>query len=146
MVADVAGGRARAYVGTAALNIVDVRDVARGHVLAYEHGTAGERYLLGGDNLMLSDLFAIIAGHAGRRRPRIRMPDRLVHASARIAYAAGRIRGREPRLLVLDEVRQARIPAFFSIEKAQRELGYVWRSADDALRDAVASIGENGAR
>ena len=69
-----------------------------------------------------------------------------MRVAARIAHVWGRIRRREPRLLVLDEVRQARIPAFFSVEKARRELGYEWRSADDALRDAVAAISENGAR
>ena len=146
MIADVAAGRAKAFVGTTGLNIVDVRDVARGHVLAYRHGQAGERYLLGGDNLPLRDVFATIARHAGRRRPRIRVPFRLVFGAAWVAHHASRIRGREPRLLVLDEVRQARVPALFSIEKAQRELGYEWRSADEALRDAVAAIGENGAR
>jgi dihydroflavonol-4-reductase len=144
MVADVASGRIRAYVGTTALNIVDVRDVARGHVLAYRLGTAGERYLLGGENLSLAEVFATVARHAGRPAPRIRVPFRVALGAAWFAHHAGRVIRREPTLLVLDEVRLARLPARFSIEKAQRELGYSWRPADDALRDAVAAMGENG--
>jgi dihydroflavonol-4-reductase len=141
MVADVASGRARAYVATTALNVVDVRDVARGHVLAHQHGRAGERYLLGGENLPLAEVFAIVARHAGRPAPRLRVPYPLVHGLAWTADRLGRAIGREPRLLVLDEVRQARMPAVFSIEKAQRELGYQWRSADEALGAAVAALG-----
>ena len=139
MIADVAGGRARAYLGTTGLNIVDVRDLARGHVLAYEHGTAGERYLLGGDNLMLKELFAIIAGHAGRRRPRVRVPDRVVRVAARIAQVWGRIRGREPRLLVLDEVRVARWPMRFDDTRARTELGHASEPGRAALARAAAT-------
>ncbi len=144
MVADVASGKIRAFVGTTALNVVDVRDVARGHVLAHERGRAGERYLLGGENLSLGDVFAIAARHAGRPAPRVRVPYGLVFGAAWAAHHAGRAIGREPRLLVLDEVRQARMPAVFSIEKARTELGYSWRSADEALRDAVAALGDGG--
>ena len=67
MIANVARGRMPAYVGTTGLNIVDVRDVARGHALALEHGEPGQRYLLGGVDLSLADLFAAIARLAGRR-------------------------------------------------------------------------------
>ena len=58
MIAGVATGRIRGFVGTTGLNVVDVRDVARGHVLALERGVPGERYLLGGVDLPLRDLFA----------------------------------------------------------------------------------------
>ena len=120
--------------------------MARGHVLAHERGRAGERYLLGGENLSLGDVFAIAARHAGRPAPRVRVPYGLVFGAAWAAHHAGRAIGREPRLLVLDEVRQARMPAVFSIEKARTELGYSWRSADEALRDAVAALGHGGAQ
>jgi dihydroflavonol-4-reductase len=143
MVADVVSRRARAYVATAGLNIVDVRDVARGHLLVHRQGRAGERYLLGGENLPLAEVFATVARHAGLPAPRIRVPYRLVHGAAWAAHLAGRATGREPRLLVLDEVRLARLPELFSIEKARTELGYSWRPADDALRDAAAAVREN---
>ena len=71
MVRGVVTGRIRGYVPTTGLNVVDVRDVALGHALALEHGRPGERYLLGGTDVWLGDLFALIAGIAGRPRPRI---------------------------------------------------------------------------
>ena len=146
MVADVVSGRIRAFVATAALNVVDVRDVARGHLLAHRQGRAGQRYLLGGENLPLAEVFATVARHAGRPAPRVRVPYPLVLGAAWVAHVAGRAIRREPRLLVLDEVRLARLPELFAIDKARRELGYDWRPADDALRDAVAAVREDSAR
>jgi len=126
MVAGVARGRYRAYVPTTGLNVVDVHDVALGHALALERGRAGERYLLGGVDLWLGDLFATIAQLAGRPRPRIRVP----YAAAQVAAALG--------LVNRDEVRLARLPMFFSSAKAARELGYSPGPIEPALRRAVA--------
>ncbi len=138
MIRDVASGRARAYVRSTALNVVAVEDVARGQVLAHEHGRAGERYLLGGEDLPLRDVFAIIARAAGREPPRLAVPFPLVLGLAWLADRALAPLGREPELLVLDEVRLARVPALFSSAKAGRELGYTWRPAGLALEEAVA--------
>jgi len=66
--------------------------------------------------------------------------------AAVLAHAAGRLSGREPRLLVLDEVRLARLPLFFSSAKAREELGYVSRPAADALAAAATWFGERRAR
>jgi len=74
MIEDVASGRIRGYVSTTGLNVVDVRDVAQGHALALERGEAGERYLLGGVNLSLEELFGVIADIARRPRPQLRVP------------------------------------------------------------------------
>jgi dihydroflavonol-4-reductase len=137
MVAGVASGRIRAYTDTA-INVVDVRDVAKGHLLAFEHGRGGERYLLGGEDVTLRDAFAMIARHAGRTPPRIGVPWQVALGAAWVADRAMRVVDREPRLLNLDEARLARTPMRFSIDKAQRELGYTFRGADDALADAVA--------
>jgi len=137
MVAGVASGRIRAYTDTA-INVVDVRDVARGHVLAFERGRSGERYLLGGEDVPLRDAFAMIARHAGRTPPRVGVPWQVALGAAWVADRATRVVGREPKLLNLDEARLARTPMRFSIDKAQRELGYTFRPADDALADAVA--------
>jgi dihydroflavonol-4-reductase len=125
MVAGVARGRFRAYVGSTGLNIVDVRDVALGHALALERGRAGERYLLGGVDLSLGDAFAAIAAAAGRPRPRLRVP----YAAARAGAALG--------LANRNEVRLARIPMYFSSAKAERELGYRPGPLEPALARAV---------
>lgn len=125
MVAGVARGRIRGYMAGTGLNVVDVRDVAHGHVLALERGQPGERYLLGGENVALEELFARIAAAAGRPRPRLRVP----YAVARAAGTVG--------LVNRNEVRLARLPMYFSSAKAERELGYRARPIEAALDDAV---------
>jgi dihydroflavonol-4-reductase len=143
MVADVAHGRARAYLAGGALNIVAVEDVATGHRLAYERGRRGERYLLGGENLAMREVFAAVARAAGRKPPRLAIPWHLAYGAARAAELAQGAVGRRPSLLVLDEVRLARLPMTFDDDKARRELGYRSRPALDALtvaaREALAA-------
>ncbi len=137
MVDDVARGSARAYLARSALNIVAVQDVARGHVVAFERGRAGERYLLGGENLTVREVFAVIARAAGRPAPRLPVPWTAAYAGARLADAVLRPVGRQPRLLVLDEVRAGRLPHLFDDSKARTELGYASRPAADALAEAA---------
>jgi dihydroflavonol-4-reductase len=140
MVADVARGRARAYLSGAALNVVAVEDVAAGHLLACERGRAGERYLLGGENLSLRGVFAIVAQAAGRRPPRIGVPWALAYGAARAGDAALRLVGREPSLLVVDEVRLARLPMTFDDARARGELGYASQPAEQALVSATRAL------
>ncbi|HWE32111.1 MAG TPA: NAD-dependent epimerase/dehydratase family protein [Solirubrobacteraceae bacterium] len=137
MVVDVASGRARGYVARSALNIVAVEDVAAGHIRAFEHGRAGERYLLGGENLAMREVFALIARAAGRPAPRVAVPWSAAFAAAIVADAVLRPFAREPQLLVLDEVRSGRLPHLFDDAKARTDLGYVSRPAAEALADAV---------
>lgn len=137
MVADIARGRVRAYLAAGALNVVAVRDVAVGHRLAFERGRRGERYLLGGENLSLREVFATVARAAGRPAPRIAVPWTVAYGAARVGDAALRLAGREPSLLVLDEVRLARLPMTFDDAKARTELGYTSRPARDALAAAA---------
>jgi len=125
MIAGVARGRLRGYVATTGLNVVDVRDVARGHALALEHGEPGQRYLLGGVDLSLADLFAAVARLAGRPRPRVRVP----YAVAEMAAAAG--------IANRNEVRLARLPMYFSSAKARSTLGYEPGPVEPALARAV---------
>ena len=137
MIAGVARGKIRGYVATTGLNVVDVRDVARGHVLALERGERGERYLLGGVNLSLEDLFASIADLAHRPRPTLRIPYGAVVAAARIGLANR------------DEVTLARLPMYFSSNKAQERLGYepgpVTPALARAVLDASSVNGKGGA-
>ncbi len=130
MIRGVARGRYRAFVDTG-VNVVDVRDVARGHALAYEHGRRGERYLLGGVDLTLEELFGAVAELAGRPRPRLRVPYRAVEVIARTG------------LVNRDEALLARVPMYFSWAKAARELGYspgpVWPALKRAVSGATAT-------
>jgi dihydroflavonol-4-reductase len=136
MVADVASGRARGYLARGALNIVAVEDVARGHLLACERGRAGQRYLLGGENLSMKDTFAAIADAAGRRPPRLALPWSAAYGAAWVAS----ILQREPGLLLLDEVRVARWPMLFDDALARAELGYSSEPAARALGRAVRAL------
>ena len=128
MVRRVASGRYRATLRSGGLNLVDVRDVARGHVLALERGRAGERYILGGVDLTLAEVFALIAAAASRPPPRLRLP----YAAARAMAGLGLANGHEVAL--------ARLPAWFSSAKAERELGYTHAPVEPAIERAVAAF------
>jgi dihydroflavonol-4-reductase len=137
MIVDAAAGRMPAYVDTG-LNVVHVDDVALGHLLAFERGAIGERYILGGENMALRDIFAAVAALTGRRAPRIRLPHDLIMPVAAVAEGWARVSGGgEPRV-TRDSIRMARKKMFFSIEKARRDLGFAPRPASEALREAVA--------
>ena len=126
MIANVATGRMPGFVATTGLNLVDVRDVARGHALAVEHGEPGERYLLGGVDMPLEEVFAAVARLAGRRRPSLRVP----YPVAEVAGTLG--------IVNRDEVRLARLPMYFSSAKARSRLGYQPGPVEPALARAVA--------
>jgi dihydroflavonol-4-reductase len=128
MVRGVASGRYRATLREAGLNLVDVRDVARGHVLALERGRRGERYLLGGANLTLAEVFALIARAAGRPAPRLRLPYAVARGLALLGLANRQ------------EVVLARLPAWFSSEKARSALGYEPSPVEPAVERAVAAL------
>jgi dihydroflavonol-4-reductase len=136
MVRDAALGRMPAYVDTG-LNIVHVDDVAAGHLLAYHRGRIGERYILGGEDRTLQQIFARIAAISGRSAPRVRLPLSLVLPLAYVAEAYGRLTRADQLLLTVDSVRMARHRMYFSSSKAQHELGYRARPAEQALEDAV---------
>jgi dihydroflavonol-4-reductase len=142
MVSDVARGHARAYLAGSVLNVVAVQDVAAGHLRAHERGRSGERYLLGGENLAMRDVFAAVATAVGRSAPRLPVPWSVAWLAAQAAGAALRPLGREPQLLVVDEVRLARLPMAFDDARARAELGHTSRPATEALaeaaRDAIA--------
>ena len=136
MVADVAAGRARAYLAGSALNIVAVEDVARGHLLAFDRGRAGQRYLLGGENLSMREAFSAICAAVGRPAPRLAVPWVAAYGAA---WLAARL-GRDPELLLLDEVRVARWPMLFDDALARAELGYRSEPAVSALARAARAV------
>ena len=122
IIVEAARGRMPAFVETG-LNVVDVEDVARGHVLALTRGRVGERYILGGQNVMLRELLGEIAQLVGREPPRVRLPAAPLVPLAHAAEAVARLRGREP-FLTVDGLKMSRNRMFFSSDKAERELGY----------------------
>ncbi|MFQ5765384.1 MAG: hopanoid-associated sugar epimerase [Rhodospirillales bacterium] len=142
MIVEAASGRMPAYVDTG-LNIVHVDDVAEGHLLAYERGEAGERYLLGGDNMTLADILRAVARNTGRRPPLVRIPHSVVLPIAYLAEAWSRLAGGTEPFATVDGVRMARKKMFFSHRKAEKALGYRPRPAEDALADAVRWFRDN---
>jgi dihydroflavonol-4-reductase len=135
IIVEALAGRMPVYVNTG-LNIVHVDDVAAGHLLAFEKGAIGERYILGGDNMTLCEILSEIAATTGQRPPYARIPVGAAFAVALVAEGWSRLADREP-FVTLDSVRMARKTMFFSSEKAVRELGYAPREARQALNDAI---------
>jgi dihydroflavonol-4-reductase len=142
MIIEAAANRMPAYVDTG-LNIVHVDDVGRGHVLAYEKGRIGRRYILGGDDMPLAVLLGEIAGMYGRRPPRVRLPHAAVLPIALLAQTWARVSGAEP-FATVDGIRMARKRMYFTSERARRELSYAPQPAREALRDAVAWFAARG--
>ena len=123
-------GRLPAVVGSA-MNFVDVDDVARGHVLAADHGRAGERYILGGENLAWADLVDWMADISGIHYPVVILPGS-VGRLGRIREAAG-LRG----VLPAEAIDLMRRDWRYTSAKATRELGYETRPIDDTIRATV---------
>jgi dihydroflavonol-4-reductase len=139
---EAAAGRMPAFVDTG-LNVVHVDDIAEGHLLALDKGRLGERYILGGENMRLSEILAEIAALYGRKPPTIRLPHAAIIPLALGAEAWARITGRQP-FCTLDGLRMARKLMFFSSEKARRELGYSPRPAREAIHSAVGYFRRRG--
>ncbi|TAJ82344.1 hopanoid-associated sugar epimerase [Reyranella sp.] len=133
---DAARGRIPAFVDTG-LNFAHVDDVAEGHLLAFERGRIGERYILGGDNLSLRDLLGTVAGLTGRVAPKVRLPRLPLYPLAAGAEFMAHLTGKEP-LLTIDGLRMSKYRMFFTSAKAERELGYRSRSYKEGVADALA--------
>ena len=132
-----------AYVETG-LNLVDVRECARGHVTALEKGKSGERYILGGENLTLKQILDKLAKITGLPSPRLKLPYMFAYAAG-IAdeIVTGRLRGREPRATI-DTVRMGAKKMFASSDKAERDLGWKIVPVESALRQAAEWFRGNG--
>jgi dihydroflavonol-4-reductase len=132
-----------AYVETG-LNLVDVRECARGHVTALEKGKSGERYILGGENLTLKQILDKLAKITGLPSPMLKLPYIFAYAAG-IAdeIVTGRLRGREPRATI-DTVRMGAKKMFASSDKAERDLGWKIVPVESALRRAAEWFRVNG--
>jgi dihydroflavonol-4-reductase len=142
MIVDFLDGKMIGSVDTG-LNIVHVRDVARGHILAAQKGRVGERYILGHRNLSLLEIFRMLSALTGVPAPRFRVPYAVAWLAAAGMEGLSRLTGRPPQV-PLTAVRMARKRMYFSAEKAIRELGLPQTSAETALADAVGWFTERG--
>jgi dihydroflavonol-4-reductase len=142
IIVDFVCGRMPAFLDTG-LNVVDVRDVAEGHLQAQERGRTGERYILGSENLTLERIFAILAEIESKPAPKIRVPYAVAYAAGMASTAWASVTGREP-LAPLDGVRMARKKMWVRHDKASRELGFSPGPATVALRRAVEWFRANG--
>lgn len=132
-----------AYVDTG-LNLVDVEEVARMHLLALERGRPGQRYILGGENLTLKQILDKLAGITGLPSPTMKVPHAVAMAFAFFDEAiTGKLRGKEPRATV-EAVRMGKKTMFASSAKAERELGWKVLPVDSALRSACRWFLEHG--
>jgi len=132
-----------AYVDTG-LNLVDVRECARGHVRALESGRSGERYILGGENLTLKQILDKLATITGLPSPKLRVPYAVALAAGVVdEVVTGRVMGGEPRATI-EAVRMSRKKMFVTSAKAERELGWREVPVEKGLRRAVNWFRENG--
>ncbi len=131
-----------AYLDTG-LNLVDVRDVALGHILACEKGRPGERYVLGCRNMTLREIFETLERISGIKAPSVRIPYAVAYTAGVVNTAWANMTGIEPRA-PLDAVKMAKKKMFVTHEKASRELGFQPGPAETALRRAVDWFRENG--
>jgi dihydroflavonol-4-reductase len=140
---DFLNGRFPAYMDTG-LNLVDVAEVARAHVLALTKGTPGRRYILGGENLTLKQILDKMAAITGLSSPTLKIPFAVAATYAFFEeLITGKIRGKEPRA-TLEEVRMGRKKMFASSARAQQELGFRIAPVYPAMRAAIEWFQANG--
>ncbi len=143
MILDFINGETPAYLNCG-LNIVDVRNVARGHILAAKHGRDGERYILGNENLFLSELLRRIEEITGFSMPKIRVPYWVALAAGAVCeFTSDHITHIPPRA-PMNGVRLTRRPMFFNCDKAIHELGFLQTSIKQALADEVEWLTKQG--
>jgi dihydroflavonol-4-reductase len=122
------------------VNLVDVRDVAAGLVLAMERGQVGHRYIFGGEGIRLKQVLRLVTENSGRRHFLIPVPGKVAETFAGLLELIADHVTRQPPSGTSEGVRIARRATSLSIEKAQRELGYAPRPVEPALRETIAYL------
>ena len=136
IVLDFLNRKTPAFIDTG-LNLIDVRDCARGHILAEEKGSVGERYILGNQNLSLREIYQLLEKITGLRAPTVKMPYWVAYSAGwACEMVADYITGKPPAV-PLGGVKMAKYLMYFDAAKAVRELGLPQRSVENALADAV---------
>jgi dihydroflavonol-4-reductase len=143
MLLDFARGRNPAYIDCI-LNLADVRDMARGHVLAAKNGRSGERYLLSCRSVAMTDFLALVARLSGRKPPRFKAPKALAWLASLIEQEAlSRLTGRPPKAPFAG-TRLALRPVTLDGSRAMAALGLVATPLEQTLADALAWLAEAG--
>jgi len=142
IVLDYLKGRMKATIHTG-LNVVHVRDVAMGHLLAARQGKVGEKYILAGQNMTLSGMFRVLEHVTGIPAPRLTLPRGMILPLAYLSEGVSRMTGKEP-LIPLEGVRMAQKLMYYDGGKAVRDLGLVSTPVEVAFRDAVRYYAESG--
>jgi dihydroflavonol-4-reductase len=142
IIVEAASGRIPAFVDTG-LNLVHVDDVAEGHLAALNRGAVGERYILGGTNVVFADMLADIARLVGRKPPRLRLPRAAVMPVAYAAEVMAHFTGHEP-FATVDGIRMSAHRMFFTSAKAERDLGFRARPYLAGLEDAIGWFRQAG--
>lgn len=135
LIQDFLARRVPAYVDTG-MNVVAVEDVAQGHLLALERGRQGECYILGGENITMKEFLQILAELTGLPAPKWRLPFWPLLGLSYLNVAWCRVSGGTPRMTP-DTLRMSRHYMYYRSSKAERELGYTFRPAREALATAV---------
>lgn len=144
MILDFARGKIFAKPPRGGLNMVPVEDVARAHVAAIEHGRPGERYILGGENLLLDQIWELLSELTGKPVPSWRVPEALALAIAYGDELRCRVKKGAQPFVPLEGVRMSRERMFADSTKAQRELGFHAGPVRDALERSVGWYREHG--
>ena len=143
MIVDFLNDRMPAYVDTG-LTIVDVDDVANGHLLAMEKGKVGERYILGGENLSLKQVLDLLSNVSGKPEVRARIPRAVALGWAYLDIGLARLNPKHIPAATPDAVRVSSKKEYFSSARAMREIDYSYIPAREALRKAVEWYRANG--
>ena len=143
MILDAAMKKIPAYLDTG-LNIVHVDDVAKGHLQAFNKGIFGERYILGGENMTFKEILEMISVLCGHNPPKIQLPKKPLYPIGYIFEIFARLFNLKNPMLTVDMIRMAEKKMFFSSEKAKKELNYKYKSAKNALKDAIEWFIDNG--
>lgn len=138
-----ARGKAPGYIATG-MNLIDVADVAEGHILAMERGAPGERYILGCRNLTLKETFDMLSQITGRSAPNIRIPHWAILGFAHLdEFIEGTLLHRPPAVPV-EAIKITKHPMYVSSDKAVAELGLPQSPVEVALEKAIRWFRDHG--
>ena len=143
LIVKAAKGEIPAFINTG-LNIVHVDDVAIGHIKALDKGKIGERYILGGENLPLENILKLVSEFYGNKAPKIRVPPNIVLPIAYLIQVWAKITKSQEPFITVNGVKMSRQKMYYTSDKAESELGYKFRPAKEAIKDALGWFGEQG--